>query len=287
MNKAEATKFYLLFNLAIADKVIDVEEYKLLKRYSKTEDFTNLTEEDVDYNSLITLTKEEKGLFYADLVDMMQCDGKITKEELVLCGMIGEVMGADPKKCMEVAERSGNKEINLKDRIAQEFVSFTNAHSTQDIGNTTATDFIKEFFNKEDIELKIKDLKILLFGSNEKLAINSNEIVRLFNETFQSLKIPGEFSSKNFSFHLDTYAAMKKTSNKVFNSVKNNEFDYIIIGSKPHRLVNGFDGSWKQNEMLTGKISKDCIFENHRGFSKSYLKKVISQIGLKLSSGLN
>lgn len=279
MNKAEATKFFLLFNLAIADKKIDPKEYELLSRYSKNTSISDIKREDIDYNSLISLSKEQKAQFYIELVDMMCCDSVVSKEELVLCGMIGEVMGADPEKCRDMAELAIKNQIKLKDKIAKGFISFAEEY---DHTVNKPIKFINDFFKTDDINKKMKNLKILIFGSNENLRINNNEIIDLFNKTFISLNLPDDFNSKNFKFYIDKYSKIKKISNNVINSIQNNEFDYAIIGSKPHKMTNGFSGSWKESSILVKQINKNHIFENHQGFSKSYLKKVITQIGVNL-----
>ncbi len=68
------------------------------------------------------------------------------------------------------------------------------------------------FFKHEDIESQIKHMKILIFG-NEKIALNENQVIDLFNKTFKHLELPGShFSSNNFSFYMDTYAKVKKMS---------------------------------------------------------------------------
>ena len=278
MNNTEATKFFLLFNLAIADKKIAPKEYEVLNKYSKLFD-NKIQREDIDFKNLMSLPEEEKSQFYVELVEMMCCDGHVSKEELILCGMIGEVMGANADSCIRLAEESIKNESALRTKIAQGFLSFVNEYDSN-VNRPIA--FINDFFQRDSVEKKISKMRILIFGSNEKVSLNENQIVELFNETFESLDLPGTFNSKNFNFYIDTYAKVKKISNNVVQSIDKNEYDYAILGSKPHMLVNGFSGSWKKSELMIEKIGGKNIFENHNGFTKSFLKKTITKIGVNM-----
>lgn len=283
MESTRATKFYLLFNLAVADKKIDPKEYELLNKYYKHLSIEDINPEDIDFNSLVNLPKDEKSAFYLELVDMMTCDGHVDREELILCGMIGELMGIDPQSCIDLADELLSKESDLKIKIAKSFLAFVNEY---DSNIHKPIKFINDFFKHEDIESQIKHMKILIFGSNEKISLNESQVIDLFNKTFENLELPGSFSSNNFSFYMDTYAKVKKLSSNVLSSVQQNSFDFAIIGSKPHYISDGFKGSWKENQLLIQQIGKDNIYENQRGFSKSYIKRVITQIGIKLGANL-
>lgn len=281
MESTRATKFYLLFNLAVADKKIDPKEYELLNKYYKDMSIEDINPEDIDFNSLVNLQKDEKSAFYLELVDMMTCDGHVDREELILCGMIGELMGIDPQSCIDLADELLSKESDLKIKIAKSFLAFVNEY---DSNIHKPIKFINDFFKHEDIESQIKHMKILIFGSNEKISLNEAQIIDLFNKTFKNLQLPGTFNARNFTFYLDTYAKVKKMSRNVISSIHHNSFDYAIIGSKPHYISDGFKGAWRENELLIQKIGKENIFESHRGFSKSILKKIITKISIKLNN---
>ena len=280
MNNTEATKFFLLFNLAIADKKIAPKEYEVLNKYSKLFDEA-IQREDIDFKNLMNLPKEEKSQFYVELVEMMCCDGHIAKEELILCGMIGEVMGADAASCIKLAEESIKNESTLRTKIAQGFLSFVNEYDSN-VNRPIA--FINDFFHSDTIDKEINRIRILMFGSNEKVSLNENQIIELFNQTFESLGLPGTFNSKNFNFYIDSYSKVKKMSNNVIQSIDNNKYDYAILGSKPHMMVNGFSGSWRESDALVSTIGKNNIFENHKGYTKSFLKRTITKIGVNMGA---
>lgn len=278
--KSEATKFFLLFNLAIADKRIDPKEYEILNKYSKFFD-EQIDRSDIDFKELYNLPTEEKSKFYIELVEMMSCDGKISREELILCGMIGQVMGSDIESCIELARHSIQDENNLKTNIAKGFLAFVQEYDSN-VNRPIA--FINDFFQRDTIDQSIGKIRILIFGSNENISLNDQDIISLFNSIFESLGLPGTFTKKNFKMYIDTYSKVKKISNDVIQSINKSEYDYAILGSKPHMLVNGFSGSWKESEALKNAIDSKNIFENHKGFTKSFLKNTITEIALRLGT---